>query len=79
MNNPFFEFLIVVIALSFGYKLIVAWMRSREQYRRADESGSENAALLQRLEQLEERVRVLERIVTDDRSELRQQFKDLAS
>ena len=28
--------------------------------------------------QLEQRVRVLERIVTDDRFELKQQFKDLA-
>jgi hypothetical protein len=34
--------------------------------------------LVQRLGELEERVRVLERIVTDDRFELKQQFKDLA-
>ncbi len=62
--------------MGFGYKLIAAWMRNREQYRSSDESA--NAALVQRLEQLEERVRVLERIVTDDRFELKQQFKDLA-
>jgi len=78
MNNPFFEFVIVCVALSFGYRLIAAWIRSRE-YRRTDESANANAALVQRLEQLEERVRVLERIVTDDRYELKQQFKDLAS
>jgi len=76
--NPF-EFVVVVIALSFGYKLIAAWMRSREQSRSSDESASAaNAGLVQRLEQLEERVQVLERIVTDDRFELKQQFKDLA-
>jgi hypothetical protein len=73
--NPF-EFVIVVIALSFGYKLLAAWMRSREQSRSSDESA--NAGLVQRLEQLEERVQVLERIVTDERFELKQQFKDLA-
>jgi hypothetical protein len=73
--NPF-EFVLTVIALSFGYKLIAAWMRSREQSRSSDESA--NAGLVQRLEQLEERVQVLERIVTDDRFELKQQFKDLA-
>jgi hypothetical protein len=73
--NPF-EFVIVVIALSFGYKLIAAFMRSREQSRSSDESA--NAGLVQRLEQLEERVQVLERIVTDERFELKQQFKDLA-
>ncbi len=74
-----FEFVIVIIALSFGYKLVAAWMRNREQYRVTDESASANAALVQRLEQLEERVRVLERIVTDERFDLKQQFKDLAS
>jgi hypothetical protein len=74
--NPF-EFVITIIALSFGYKLIVSWMRGREQSRsNSDESA--NAALVQRLGELEERVRVLERIVTDDRFELKQQFKDLA-
>ena len=73
--NPF-EFVITVIALGFGYKLIAAWMRSREQSRSSDESA--NAGLVQRLGQLEERVQVLERIVTDDRFELKQQFKDLA-
>jgi hypothetical protein len=79
MNNPFFEFVIICVALSFGYKLIAAWMRSREQRRSGDESASVNAGTLQRLEQLEERVRVLERIVTDERFDLKQQFKDLAS
>ena len=75
MNNPFFEFLIVVILASFAYKLVAAWMRDRAQKRGDD---TVNTGLLQRLEQLEERVRVLERIVTDERFDLKQQFKDLA-
>jgi hypothetical protein len=74
-----FEFVIVIIILSFIYKLLAAFMRSREYRRSNDESANESASLMQqRLEQLEERVRVLERIVTDDRFELKQQFKDLA-
>jgi hypothetical protein len=74
-----FEFVIVIVILGFVYRLLLAWMRGRE-FRRNDESASSNAAaqMQQRLEQLEERVRVLERIVTDDRYELKQQFKDLA-
>jgi hypothetical protein len=72
-----FEFVIAIIVLSFGYRLIAAWMRHRAQSRPADEPA--NAALLERLAQLEERVRVLERIVTDERFDLKQQFKDLAS
>jgi len=74
--NPF-EFVITIIALGLGYKLVAVWVSSRAQSRtRSDESA--NAALVQRLGELEERVRVLERIVTDDRFELKQQFKDLA-
>lgn len=73
-----FEFVIVIVILGFIYKLLAAWLRSRE-LRSHDDSTNANAALMQqRLEQLEERVRVLERIVTDDRFELKQQFKDLA-
>ena len=74
-----FEFVLTIILLSFVYKLIAAWMRSRELSRSNDESANANAAQMQqRLDQLEERVQVLERIVTDDRFELKQQFKDLA-
>ena len=71
--NPF-EFVIVIIVLSFGYKLIAGWMRSRSQMT-VEEPG--RAELLKRLDGVEERVRVLERIVTDDRFDLKQQFKDL--
>jgi phage shock protein B len=78
MNNPFFEFLIVIVIVGSVTKLLMAWMRSKESRRSSDESANENAALIQQLERLEERVRVLERIVTDDRFELKQQFKDLA-
>ena len=77
MNNPFFEFVIVCVALSFAYKLLVTWMRTRAMSSPREEPA--NPALLERLSQLEERVRVLERIVTDERYELKQQFKDLAS
>ena len=78
MNNPFFEFVIVIVIVGSVTKLLMAWMRNKESRRSSDESANENAALVQRLEQLEERVKVLERIVTDDRFELKQQFKDLA-
>ena len=74
-----FEFVIVIVIVSFIYKLLTAFLRSREYRRSNDESANESTAAMQhRLEQLEERVRVLERIVTDDRFELKQQFKDLA-
>ena len=62
-----FEFVIVIVIVSFIYKLVAVWMRSRELSRSNDDSANANAALMQqRFGQLEERVRVLERIVTDD-------------
>ena len=71
-----FEFVIAIVALVFLYKLITAWLRHRGSQPAADAT---NAELLQRLAEVEERVRVLERIVTDERFELKQQFRDLGS
>jgi uncharacterized membrane protein len=72
-----FEFVIAIVVLSFVYRLMVAWIRERASSRSSGDEPAK-AALLERLGQLEERVQVLERIVTDERFELKQQFKDLA-
>jgi uncharacterized membrane protein len=72
-----FEFVIAIVVLSFVYRLMVAWIRERANSRSSGDEPAK-AALLERLGQLEERVQVLERIVTDERFELKQQFKDLA-
>lgn len=57
--------------------------RYREEKRRHDEeieaAERRNAGLKSELDRLEERIRVLERIVTDDRHELRREFRDLGS
>jgi hypothetical protein len=71
--NPF-EFVIVIVVLSFLYKLVAGWMNSRAQTSAQEPARVE---LLKRLEEVEERVRVLERIVTDEPFDLKQQFKDL--
>lgn len=76
--NPF-EFVIVIIVLSFVYKLTEAWLRHRHLNRNTDDGVKIKEELERRLEQVEERVRVLERIVTDERFDLKQQFKDLGS
>jgi Tfp pilus assembly protein PilO len=73
--NPF-EFVIAIVVIVFGYKLLATSMR-RKRESLEGHVETENADLRQRLEQLEERVRVLERIVTDERYDLKQQFKDL--
>lgn len=71
--NPF-EFVIAIIVIVFGYKLISLRMQNRS-VRRGDDA--DRAAWQQQLEQLEERVKVLERIVTDDRYDLKRQFEEL--
>jgi hypothetical protein len=71
-----FEFALAIVALVLIFKTFKLLMARRETHSR-DESVNED--LLARLAQVEERVRVLERIVTDDRSDLKRQFKDLES
>ena len=72
-----FEFAIALIALVLIFRLVkLAIVHGKRTPRQND---SVNAELLERLNQVEERVRVLERIVTDERYDLKQQFKDLGS
>ena len=72
-----FEFALALVALIFVFKLIrLAIVHGKGPARRDD---AVNTELLARLNQVEERVRVLERIVTDERYDLKQQFKDLGT
>ena len=70
-----YELAIAIVAIVFTYKLIRLVVLHKST--RRDDTA--NADLLNRLGEVEERVRVLERIVTDERHDLRQQFKDLES
>jgi cell division protein FtsB len=71
--NPF-EFVIAIMAIVFGYKLISLRMQQKSS---RHNDAADRAACQQQLEQLEERVKVLERIVTDDRYDLKRQFEEL--
>jgi len=74
--NPF-EFVILILVLSFVYSLLSTWLRQRgrDMPRRGSEEAS--SELLERLARAEERIRVLERIVTDERWDLKKEFRDL--
>ena len=72
-----FEFAIALVALVLIFKLVrLAIVHSK---RTPPRDASVNAELLERLSHVEERVQVLERIVTDERYDLKQQFKDLGA
>jgi hypothetical protein len=71
-----FEFALALVALVLVARLIRLAIVHKNPPPRNDPV---NAELLERLNQVEERVRVLERIVTDERYDLKQQFKDLGT
>jgi predicted RNase H-like nuclease len=71
-----FEFALALVAMVMLFKLVRTLILRKNPARRDDTA---NAELLERLNQVEERVRVLEKIVTDERYDLRQQFKDLGA
>jgi hypothetical protein len=73
--NPF-EFAFAIVFMVLAYKLVSRVVQNRAS--RPADPPELNADLTRQIADLEERVRVLERIVTDDRFELKQQFKDLA-
>jgi len=68
-----FEFVLGVLIIVFAYKTIASYIQSRSAPAKAGAETDLDAEL----RALEERVRVLERIVTDERYDLKRKFKDL--
>ena len=71
-----FEFVIAITAIVLTYRAFVL-LFDRRRSKAQNAADEEVEALESRLINLEERVGVLERIVTDDKSDLRRQFRDL--
>lgn len=66
--NPF-EMVVIIVFLSLAASVVSTWLKHKDKgATRADDK---------RLGSLEERVRVLERIVTDSGYDLRREFRDL--
>ncbi|HEX5047672.1 MAG TPA: hypothetical protein VFX89_11165 [Gammaproteobacteria bacterium] len=72
--NPF-ELAFAIVFMVLAYKLASRMLQNRAS--RPTETPEANADLIRQIADLEERVRVLERIVTDDRTDLRKQFNEL--
>ena len=69
-----FEFVVVIVSVSLVASIINTWLKQRAKTSRPD---AETAGRLAKISELEERVKVLEKIVTDGKFDLRQQFHDL--
>jgi cell division protein FtsB len=75
--NPAFDFVIVILAIVFTYKLVTLWMHQKNLQNQRGTDDADRLAWQQRLDELEERVKVLERIVTDDKYDLKRQIEAL--
>jgi cell division protein FtsB len=75
--NPAFEFVIAILLIVFAYKLLTLRMHQRTLQSQRGTDDADRAAWQQQLDQLEERVKVLERIVTDDKYDLKRQIEAL--
>ncbi|HRP88127.1 MAG TPA: hypothetical protein PLS34_11515 [Gammaproteobacteria bacterium] len=67
--NPF-EMVVIIVFLSIVASMYSSWLKHKRK-------GGDTPVDDRRLASLEERVRVLERIVTDSGYDLRRQFRDL--
>lgn len=70
------EFVLAIIVIVLLYKLLDSYLRNRAGKREAHLEQEAHDAL-SRVGELEERVRVLERIVTDEGYDVRREFRDL--
>jgi hypothetical protein len=68
-----FEFVLILLVIVFVYRVVDTYIKSRSDR----EKTSEDTDMDTRLQAMEDRVRVLERIVTDDRYDLKRKFEAL--
>jgi len=74
-----FEFVIAIVAISLTYSAFMTLVKARHKKpaSREAEEEADRRADRERLDDLEDRVGVLERIITDRKSSLHRQFSDL--
>lgn len=72
-----FIFVICIVAIYYTFDTIQKMIKARSERMAAAENPEELAESLQRVDELEERVRVLERIITEDKHDLRREISRL--
>lgn len=73
MKEPF-VFVLLIIFIVMAFRTIQSWLEQREQKPAGNEEAED---MLAKIEVLEERIRVLERIVTEHKVDLKQQIDNL--
>lgn len=72
-----FEFVLGLLGIIFGYKLITLYLEQRSARESESAERKLDDDVTGRLNELDNRIQVLERIVTDRRSDLNREFEDL--
>lgn len=73
--NGALTFVLLLVFIVMAAQVMQTWLKQRDK--KSDSAEEELAETLEKLEVLEERVRVLERIITEHRIDLKQQIDDL--
>ena len=72
--NSTFVFVIIIVAMAMCANIIQAWLK---QKKRTPEQDKELEETLGKIDRLEERIQVLERIITENRFDLRNEIDSL--
>ena len=71
------EFVLLIMLIVFGSKFLSDHMKYKHMERRSKKTDKNVETEKNRLDELEERIKVLERIVTDKNYDLKSQIDDL--
>ena len=66
-----------IVLIACGWSLFDSYLKRRRKDRRAAASDEDAQAMLARIDELEERIRVIEKIVTDPKDRLARAIDDL--
>ena len=72
-----FEFVLLILMIVFGSKMFSDHMKYKHMEKRSKKTDKDVETEKNRLDELEERIKVLERIVTDKNYDLKSQIDDL--
>lgn len=72
--NSTFVFVIIIVAIAMCANIIQTWLKQKN---RTPEKNQELEETLSKIDQLEERIQVLERIITENRFDLRNEIDSL--
>jgi len=73
--NSTLLFVLLLVSIVMGTKLVDTWLKQAKQPASAEDEELEKA--LGKIDELEERVRVLERIITENRFDLKREIDAL--